>query len=262
MSLMKKNIPLVIVAFGTTTEALTTYAFMDSVFRNRFESNQIFWAYSSRMVKDWIKKRKGIDLRHPHEVLNDLVSRGHEWAVVQSLHLLCGHEFYRMVEEVRQIPLRTSIGLPLLSTPRDYQEVARALKPLTIGEPDTANVLVGHGTDHPSWASYLALESTFQGLGGKNIFIGAVEGAPSMKEVVIKVCRAGFTKVQLIPLMLVAGTHFCEDLAGADNSLKQAFESRGLKVSVVDRGIGYQVEVVEVFCRHIKEALEAVGEPT
>ena len=256
---MKRDIPIVLVAFGTTTEALKTYAFMDSVFRDRFESIEIFWAYSSRMVRDWIKKRKGIDLRHPHEVLNDLVSGGYEWAVVQSLHLLCGHEFYRMVEEVRQVPLRTSIGLPLLSTPQDYKEVARALKPLIVEEIDTANLLVGHGTDHPSWASYLALESTFQKMGVKNIFVGALEGAPSMKEVVMRVCSAGFTKVHLIPFMLVAGTHFFEDLAGADNSLKKAFESWGLKVSVVDRGIGYQIEVVEIFCRHIEEALEAIG---
>ncbi|GBC62542.1 sirohydrochlorin cobaltochelatase [Desulfonema ishimotonii] len=95
------NTPIVMAAFGTTTRALETYKFMDAVFRERFPEADIRWAYSSRMVRDWIKVRRDIDLRHPHEVLNDLIGEGHGWAVVQSLHMMCGHEFSRLIEEVR-----------------------------------------------------------------------------------------------------------------------------------------------------------------
>ncbi len=254
-----KDTPIVLVAFGTTTRALETYAFMDSVFKERLKSRDILWAYSSRMVRDFVKKRKGIDLKPPLEVLNHLASQGHEWAVVQSLHLISGHEFYRMVEEVSLMTLRVSIGLPLLTSPRDYQDVACAFKSWTTGSRETANVFVGHGTDHPSWASYPALENIFRKLTGGNIFVGVVDGSPSAGEVVEAVCQGGFSKVRLIPLMLVAGTHFFEDLAGAENSWKQAFERRGLEVTMVAEGIGYNPEIVEIFCRHIEEATEAIG---
>ena len=59
--------------------------------------------------------------------LEELKEMGYSWAVVQSLHLLCGHEFYRLVEEVKQSSVRTSIGLPLLSGPEDYEAVVQGL---------------------------------------------------------------------------------------------------------------------------------------
>ncbi|MBW2000704.1 MAG: sirohydrochlorin cobaltochelatase [Deltaproteobacteria bacterium] len=68
---------------------------MDSAFKKRFYNEKIMWAYSSRMIKDWIEVRHGIEPRHPMDVLSDPAFQGHEWVVVQSLHLVCGHEFYR-----------------------------------------------------------------------------------------------------------------------------------------------------------------------
>jgi sirohydrochlorin cobaltochelatase len=76
--------PIVMAAFGTTTRALETYSFMNERISARFPDHEIFWSYSSRMVKDWIKKRRNIDLKHPHEVLYELEEKGFSWAVVQS----------------------------------------------------------------------------------------------------------------------------------------------------------------------------------
>src|SRR5271157_3531383 len=95
------QIPIVLTAFGTTTRARETYDFMDTIIQAAFPGHDLLWAFSSRMVRDRLKHQKKFQARHPHEVLRALSDQGHEWAVVQSVHLLCGHEFYRMIDEVQ-----------------------------------------------------------------------------------------------------------------------------------------------------------------
>ena len=120
-------VPIVLTAFGTTTRARETYDFMDGLIRAAFPGRDLHWAFSSRMVRDRLKDKKKSAARHPHEVLRALADQGHEWAVVQSVHLLCGHEFFRLIDEVQTQPIRTSIGLPLLSSREDYLHLAGAL---------------------------------------------------------------------------------------------------------------------------------------
>jgi sirohydrochlorin cobaltochelatase len=250
--------PIVIAAFGTTTGAMETYSFIDKICSERFGGHDILWAYSSRMVKDRIKMRQGIDLKHPHQVLEDLKERGYQWAVVQSLHLICGYEFYRLIEEVRHGLVRTSIGLPLLSSPEDYDAVAQGLGSAFPDYADEAVVLVGHGTDHPAWSSYLALHHLFCERFGSRIFMGVVEGYPSKEKVVKTVIQAGFKKVRLIPFLLVAGRHFQEDLAGNSDSWKTAFEEKRISVSVETKSLGFYTEIIEIFCQHINDALDVI----
>jgi len=252
------QIPIVLTAFGTTSRARQTYGFIDNIIKGEFPGHEIHWAFSSRMVRDRLKQKKGFETRHPHEVLQTLSQQGHIWAVVQSMHLLCGHEFYRMIEEVQALPIRTSIGLPLLSSYKDHRQLARALgfdEGLAEGE---ALVLVGHGTDHPSWSSYLALETILREVYGSRIYVGVVEGYPYQEQVVQAVTSAGVRKVRLIPLMIVAGVHFIEDLCGKKDSWKAAFEGAGLEVGVESQGIGTREEVVRIFIDHIREALDII----
>jgi sirohydrochlorin cobaltochelatase len=250
--------PIVLTAFGTTSSALKTYDFMNKIIREEFGGHEIHWAFSSRMVRDRLKQKQKFEARHPHEVLQALYEQGHAWAVVQSVHLLCGHEFYRMLEEVSPLPIRTSIGLPLFSSYADYQQLAQALKireGLARGE---ALVLVGHGTDHPSWASYLALENILREAYGKGIYVGVVEGYPSQEQVVKAITQAGVRKVRLIPLMIVAGVHFIEDLCDNEDSWRAAFLKAGLEVDVETQGIGTREEVIRIFIDHIREALDII----
>lgn len=246
-------------AFGTTTKALATYEFIDKHVRARFPGHQVVWAYSSRMVKDFIKRRKKIELQHPHQALRKLKDQGHEWAVVQSVHFLAGHEFYRLIAEAEGEDIRTAIGLPLLSSMDDYYRIGEALRPLIDSRPDQATVLVGHGTDHPSWASYLALQHLLRERFGNRIFVGVVEEYPEPDEVVVKVLAAGFRKVCLIPFMLVAGVHFKEDLIGdEDDSWKSLFEAAGIEVAAVDQGLGMVPGISEIFADHIAHALMVI----
>lgn len=254
------NPPIVMAAFGTTTGALATYAYIDTRIRQRFPDHEIIWAYSSRMVKDRIKKRKNIDIVHPHEALRRLQEQGHEWAVVQSVHFLAGHEFYRLIEEAGGEEIRTAVGLPLLSSVADYQRIGTALASLIASRlPDEAIVLVGHGTDHPSWASYPALQHLLRERFGERIFVGCVEEYPGADEIVARVAAAGLKKVCLIPFMLVAGVHFREDLVGEDDdSWKSLFTAAGIEVETVDQGIGMLPEISDILADHIAAALDVV----
>jgi sirohydrochlorin cobaltochelatase len=253
------KIPIVMAAFGTTTRAKQTYDHMDAVFRQRFAGHEIHWAYTSRMVKDRIREKQNITRHHPHEVLDTLVGQGHPWAMVQSLHLTSAHEFYRLVEEVDHCAIRTSMGLPLLSTIEDYQAVVQALAPLAEKNKDEALVLVGHGTDHPAWSCYLALQSMLQHIYGTKVHVGVVEdGHPGQDDIVGAVLNSGYAKVRLASFMLVAGVHFEEDLAGDEESWKTVFEAAGIQVELEKGGLGFNQQIIEIFCRHMEAALDII----
>jgi len=252
------KIPIVLTAFGTTTKAFKNYALIEKILRKNFPGHEIHWAYSSRIVRERMAKRSTAELKHPHQVLENLRAKGHQWAVVQSMHLICGHEFYRLVEEVKQSPIRTSIGLPLLSSTEDYEAVVKGLGSRFHDPENHAVVLIGHGTDHPIWSSYMALNHMFCERFGPNIYVGVIEGHPSRDKIVNDVTMSGLKRVHLIPFMLVAGTHFKEDLAGDDDSWKTAFEQKQISVSIKPEGIGSIPEIHHIFCRHIREACAVI----
>lgn len=253
------TIPIVIAAFGTTSRAMRTYDHMAAVFKRRFGRHDIHWTYTSRMVKDGLKQRQNITRRHPHQVLEALARQGHSWAMVQSLHLTSAHEFYRLVAEVDQCGIRTSVGLPLLSAIEDYEAVVQALAPLVENNVDEALVLVGHGTDHPSWSSYPALQYMLQQKFGAKVHVGAVEdGYPDQQSIVRKVVNGGYARVRLASFMLVAGVHFEEDLAGEEDSWKTVFEAAGIDVALEKGGLGLNPQIIEIFCRHMEAALDVI----
>lgn len=252
------NVPIVIAAFGTTTRALETYAHIDQQMKRRFPEHEIAWAFSSRMVKDFIKKRRDIDLKHPHQVLAELREKGHDWAVVQSLHLLNGHEFYRLVQESQACDIRTSMGLPLLTDPEDMETVVDGIGRCYNSFENEVAILIGHGTDHPTWASYMALHHLFRERFGPRVFVSVVEGYPSRDEVVAAIKRLNCRMVRLIPFMIVAGTHMKEDIAGGEDSWKDAFEREGIEVRLEDQGLGFNPCVIDVFSQHIQEAIDII----
>jgi sirohydrochlorin cobaltochelatase len=259
MGAAKTKIPIVVAAFGTTTRAKQTYAHMDAVFRQRFAGHEIHWAYTSRMVNDRLKQKHNITRHHPHQVLEALAGQGHPWVMVQSLHLTGAHEFYRLVDEVDHCVIRTSMGLPLLSAVEDYEAVVQALTPLVEKNKDEALVLVGHGTDHPSWSCYLALQSMLQQVYGAKVHVGVVEeGYPDQDDIIDAVLNSRFAKVRLASFMLVAGVHFEEDLAGDEASWKMAFEAAGIQVALEKGGLGFNQQIIEIFCRHMEAALDII----
>ena len=136
--------------------------------------------------------------------------------------------------------------------------MARALAPVVQENEDEAIVVVGHGTDHPSWTAYFALESIMRKAYGSRVFTGVVEGFPEMEETLDRILKRGFKKVRIIPLLLVAGVHFIEDLTREEDSWQKTFEAHGIEVSVVSHGVGNLDDITRIFCRHVKEALDVI----
>ncbi len=251
--------PIIMAAFGTTSKALATYDHIDARVKKKFPGHDVYWAYSSRMVKDFIKKKKDIDLKHPHQVLAELNEKGEKWAVVQSMHLIGGHEFFRLVNEVDESDVRASVGLPLLSSPDDFTRTVKALEETIINGKEEAIVFVGHGTDHMAWSSYPALAHVLQSTYGNRVFVGVVEGGPEAEDIAEKVRSKGYRKARIVPFMLVAGVHFYEDLASDDeDSWKRIFEAKGISVVLENEGVGYNDRITDIFCDHISAALAMI----
>jgi sirohydrochlorin cobaltochelatase len=257
ISRLKHNIPILLTAFGTTARAFSTYEKMDRIIKQRFPHQPVHWAYSSRMVKHAMKKKKK-RLKDPVEMANDLADHGFPWVVIQSLHLICGHEFDRLVTERDRVNIRSAMGLPLLFSVKDYTDTARALAPLFPADKDQAIILVGHSTDHPAWSAYPAFEAILRQQYGQRLFLGVVEGYPGMDHTLERIKAAGFKRVCLVPFMLVAGVHFNEDLTCEEDSWQKTFERHGIEVSVVDQGIGHLDGITHIFCDHIADALDVI----
>jgi sirohydrochlorin cobaltochelatase len=210
------------------------------------------------MVRHAMKKKKKLNLKDPVETARSLAEKGYEWVVIQSLHLICGHEFDRLVTQRDQVNIRSAMGLPLLTSPKDYAAVAKALSPVIPQDKDQAIILVGHGTDHPAWTAYPTLESILRQNHGDRIFIGVVEEYPGMDHTLERIKAAGFKKVCLVPFMLVAGVHFTEDLTCEPDSWQKTFERNGIQVQVVDQGIGHIDNITGIFCDHISDTLDVI----
>lgn len=151
------------------------------------------------------------------------------------------------------------MGLPLLCGVEDYQAMVRALTPMIEADGNEAVVLVGHGTDHPGWSTYTALQYMLQNRFGAKVHMGAVEeGYPACDTIVRAVIAGGYGRVRLVPCMLVAGVHFEEDLAGEEDSWKSEFEAAGIEVALERQGLGCHPDIIELYCRHTAAALDVI----
>jgi sirohydrochlorin cobaltochelatase len=248
--------PIVLVASGTTTAASATYRRIDAECRRHFPEHAIHWAYSSRVIRRRVRDHSGEVLPTPQAVLESLRRDGCRRAVVQSLHLICGIEFHRLVWQAAHSPLHIHLGLPLLASPEDFDallEWVAAVRPAAEGE---ALVLVGHGTAHPAWMAYAVLAQRLHERFGETVFLGQVKGRPSPEGIADRLAAAGCRRVHLRPFMLVAGAHFMQDIAGPQAASWQSrLAGRGLEVSAAAEGLGAHAIPVGIFCRHIAAAL-------
>lgn len=239
--------PIVLAAYGTATRAGATYDKIATAMGRRFPGHEIHLSFASP---------KGRQAAAPPEtVLANLRDRGHSRAVVQSLHLLCAAEFHRLVMASKTVGMDCAIGYPLLSSARDFEDVANVLAPDLAREKEEAVVLVGHGTDHPAGCAYPALAYLLEKRFGDGIFYGTVDKTPAAGDVLGEIQAGPWRQVKLVPLLLVAGTHVQRDLMQSPDSWRAVFEDAGIPASVVSRGLGELAGTIEIFCRHTADAL-------
>jgi len=253
---------IVVVSFGTSVEATRklTIEACEAQIRVAFPGYDVRRAFTSRKIIAILKQRDHLFVDTPEEALQRLHDEGYADVIVQPLHIIAGLEFHDVAKTVKQFEscfqsLRMS--MPLLATTDDYFSVADALKPhyseLGIHE---AVVLMGHGTAHPANAAYLALERILHHRGMERVFIGTVEGYPERDHVIATLQRLGVTTVTLAPLMLVAGDHAINDMAGdGDDSWKTQLQSAGLSVNIRMQGLGELPAIQKIYVQHVRDAI-------
>ena len=180
--------------------------------------------------------------------------------VCQSTYVVNGEEQEAMVREAEKCAHwfdQLVCGTPLLTSQEDLEAVARAIEAEFSGlSSEEALVLVGHGTKHSANTAYAALEYVFHDHGACNIFVGTVESYPGLSSVLRQVDRLKPQKVTIAPLMVVAGEHARNDMAGERHSWKAAFEERGYPVQAILKGLGEYPGIRAVYAAHARQAAE------
>lgn len=247
---------IVVVSFGTTyhdTCKKNIYACEEQI-QEAFEGYDFYRAYTSTMVIKKLKERDGIFVDTPKEILDKLYREGYEEVVVQSLHIICGIEYDKLVAQVSEFKdkfQKIVVGRPLLTTIEDYKKAVEALKSqIPVLEKDEAVVLMGHGTYHSMHAAYPAIDYMLKQQ-ELPIYMGTVEGYPEIGEVVTLLKKDKVKKVILMPFMLVAGDHATEDMAGEeDDSWKNVLLKEGFEVKTYIQGLGENEEIRKLFVEH------------
>jgi sirohydrochlorin cobaltochelatase len=256
---------IVLVAFGTSTKAFDTYKHFEDKVKERFPDHEIRWAYTSKIVREKLKEEQQRELPDLTQTLEDLKARGFTQVAVQSLHVVPGEEWEKKVKICQETPgLKIALGKPLLSSLADRKRLLDALaKDFPADSKDHAVLLVGHGSPSPAgMREYLALYTLkLSKFRGKNVFFGVIEGQPPVKNALGALKKSTADKVTIVPMMFVAGDHFVNDIIGDKDSIKSdLLAAKPYEIMAIDKGLGYNDGVIQVYLDHLAEALNTFAE--
>lgn len=254
---MKKVI--VAVSFGTTHEGARIKAIdpLENEFAAAFEGWEIKRAFTSGMIVGALRK-KGVHCAALKEALDE-IEEGSS-VVLQPTHVIKGEEYDKICETAERYKNKFALlktGVPLLNRDEDVIKVCRGIMSRFPQEKGEAAVLMGHGTEHSENTIYSRIGEAFQALGAGYIFVGTVEASPDIHAILAEVKKRGYKKAVLTPLMLVAGDHAVNDMAGDEpESWKSILEREGIKTRTVVKGLGEYPEIRQIYLEHLKELLE------
>ena len=280
---------LLVVSFGTSfndSRAADIKGIEDAL-QAAYHDWSVRRAFTAQIIINHVQARDGEKIDNMQQALDRAVANGVKNLIVQPTHLMHGAEYDEMNEMLDQYrdkfesvavaePLLGEVGADASVINADKEAVAKAVTAAAVKEAGynsaaaaaadkTAFVFMGHGTSHTAKVSYSQMQTTMQTLGYDNVFIGTVEGEPedtSCEAVIEAVKAAGYTKVILRPLMVVAGDHANNDMAGedADSWLSQftaagCFESVDCQIS----GLGRIADVQQLYIAHTKAAMDLLN---
>jgi len=262
---MKTDKAILAVSFGTSHAGTRekTIGAIEKEIAAAYPEYEVRRAFTSGMILNVLVKRDGLRIDNVQEAMERLVQDGFKEVIVQPTHVIPGDEYDDMAETVLKYADQFQslvIGKPLLFSTEDYRKVISAV----MGQfPDRkereALVLMGHGTEHMINAVYAALDYQFKEMGYPNVFVGTVEAYPDIAAVSKMVDDYQPEKVTLLPLMVVAGDHAVNDMAGdEEDSWKTIFEKAGYEVECILKGLGEFQPIRDIYLEHIAEAMEAV----
>jgi len=253
--------PVILAAFGpASTRATATYQSIETILRSRLTDTPFFLGFSVRAAQKG-SKISVINVPSPTEILATLAAQGVGQAVVQPLQLLPGMEFHLLQHECRQSPMPCHIGKPLLISPQDYRDLSEALAPLIESRPDQAILLIGHGTNHPIWVGYHAVERFLRERHGERLFVGVIEKSPDSSAIPSAILAAGWSRACIIPLLLTTGMHFERDINGpSPHTWRSRLEMLGIEVECLEQGLASLPGVIAMLAGHIRETLAESGD--
>ena len=252
---------LLVVSFGTSfDEALPAIVNIEETCKKAFPEYDFFRAFTSGMIIRKLKRTRQQIIHSPEEIMEQLAGAGYEEVICQPTHIINGMEYEKMMNMLApykaKIPL-IRVGTPLLTEEEDYKKayeiVMKEIK-LPMAE-DEAFVLMGHGTEHFANSAYCQFENMLRDLGYENTYVGTVEGFPGLDYVIRRLKLRQIKKVYLMPLMIVAGDHARNDLAGAEeDSWDSILKAEGFETQIILKGLGEIDAIAEMFVEHLRQA--------
>ena len=257
---------LLVVSFGTSfndSRRLTIGAIEGSLAES-FPDWSVRRGFTSQIIIDHVLSRDGVAIDNVSEALNRAADNGVKTLVVQPTHLMDGFEYNDLVDELAGFAdafEAIAVGEPLLSSEEDFAAVAEAIVQATAEYDDgeTAICFMGHGTEAESNGVYAKMQQVLSEAGYDNYFIGTVEAEPSVEDLLAAVQAGDYKRVVLRPLMIVAGDHANNDMAGdEEDSWKSVFESAGYEVECVLSGLGELEAIRDLFVQHAQAAMDSL----
>ena len=280
---------LLVVSFGTSfnDSRVKDIKGIEDALQAAYPDWSVRRAFTAQIIINHVQARDGEKIDNMQQAMDRAVANGVKNLVVQPTHLMHGAEYDEMMEMIDDYrdkfesvavaePLLGEVGADATVINEDKEAVAKAVTAEAVAtagydsveaaaKDGTAFVFMGHGTSHTAKISYSQMQTVMQTLGYDNVFIGTVEGEPestSCENVIEAVKAAGYTKVVLRPLMVVAGDHANNDMAGADeDSWLSQFEASGAFDSVDCQiaGLGGVADVEQLYIAHTKAAIDSLN---
>ncbi len=257
---------LLVVSFGTSfndSRRLTIGA-IEGALAEAFPELSVRRGFTSQIIIDHVLRRDGEVIDNVTEALDRAVANGVQTLIVQPTHLMSGFEYNDLLDELAKYADAFEVitaGLPLLSSDEDFDTVADIIVEATkeYDDGETAIVFMGHGTEADSNGVYAQMQELLTEKGCANYFIGTVEAEPSVEDVLELVQAGEYKRVVLRPLMIVAGDHANNDMAGdEEDSWKTIFENAGYEVECVIEGLGGLPGIQELFVQHAQAAIDSL----
>ena len=280
---------LLVVSFGTSfnDSRAADIGGVEKALQEAYPDWSVRRAFTAQIIINHVQARDDEKIDNVEQALDRAVDNGVKNLIIQPTHLMHGAEYDELTEAVEKYqdkfetvkiaePLLGEVGSDASAINEDKEAVAKAITAEAVktakydsldaaAEDGTAFVFMGHGTSHTAKISYSQMQTQMENLGYKNVFIGTVEGEPedtSCEAVIEKVKEAGYKKVILRPLMVVAGDHANNDMAGDDDdSWKSQFEASEEFDSVETQiaGLGEISDIQQLYVAHTKAAMDAEG---
>lgn len=259
---------LLVLSFGTSfndSRRLNIGA-IESDLEKAFPDYSVRRGFTANIVIDHIQNRDGIKMDDVDEAMNRAVDNNVKNLVIQPTHLMNGLEYQELEEQVAQYADafdKIAIGKPLLTSEDDFKRVEQALVDWTseYDDGETAICFMGHGTEAESNEVYQKMQDLLTADGHDNYFVGTVEASPSLEDVLAKVKAGSYKRVVLEPLMVVAGDHANNDMAGEEeDSWKTTFEDAGYEVTCLLRGLGENEAIRQIYVEHAQAAMDSLNQ--